>query len=1432
MKRVKRSLMSVLLIASMVFSSIAYGAIARADAGDVGGSADGQVLYEEDFDGETITTLQQAGWQFNGSDAGNITYEMNSDALRARTGDAYYDNGDAYNWTYYTYESQMTIATKYPDGIPGNLSKTTYVGLRFGVDKTTKMGLEYAIHYNPDNSSYSYRVWDRNAGTAAIEETLLENADLALDKEMTLKVKVEGTTFTIYLDGVELASATMAEPITGTIGTLGNTSTVFADFDNMRVTKNPDVLYDENFNNATLESLRQAGWVLPYDTANSREFFSVEDGVLCNIGGNAHYGNAEAYTWTDYTYESQMTFETKQAFDGENVNEYLGIQFGVDSNGNGLEYAIHYQYDAATDTSSYSYRVWDRNAGSAVIADTEQTALTDKGLAENQPMTLKVKVEGSIFTIYLNGEELASHTMEAPITGTIGTRRSGNQVNQYFDNILVTKNPQDTPEDDPGDGEEAGEDINVNALYAENFDETAIETLQAAGWVFPTRNDGRPYYEINETALRGIAGNAYYNNEEAYQWTDYTYESKMTIATKYPDGIPDNLNKATYVGLRFGVDETTKEGLEYAIRYDHDSGNFYYRVLERSTVKPVIAETLLENTDLALDLDKEMTLKVKVEGKTFTIYLNGEELASAAMAEPITGTIGTLGNTTTVYFDFDDMLVTKNPWNVVDESEEGDGEDDDEVDENALYAENFNNATISSLQADGWIFHLRDNGTPYYEMNGTALRGITGNAYYNNAAAYQWTDYTYESKMTIATKYDDGRAEEGWLGLRFGVDSSGNGLEYAIHYVYNPETGYSYSYRVYDRNTRNFVVPEAPLTNANLAKDQEMTLKVKVEGRIFTIYLNDEELGGGIMPEPITGTIGTLMNSTTVYLDFDDMLVTQNPATGEEEEGNITFLVDENFDEYNNGDTPVRFSNGWRTTNNDAVVRDGKLLLNTSANLYARENFTNGYVSADILLEDVSDVFAQAEEDTTVYPVSLTARNTLNSDMHEFRTRIALTKGADGEYTAQMQVVVYSRTDYEGPQVYSYPITDFAFGKTYNLKIICVGNYFAVAMDDILLFERACATTHGLYERQGIFGILTAENTANVLLDNVQIVKYAPRQITVHEDCAEEVSVYSYPDLIAGSKESYQRTAYYVGEHVKIWVSPKEGYVLDTNSLKYITASGETRIVDHASNVLYGFFMPAADVVVYAAFVPGSGPVNDIFFTENFDGDNSMLDNGWNANGNIINGRLLLGGSLSSVYLTDLLGADSWSDYTVQAEVSLSDADLNYNIGVAAVCVRTSGTGNGYEFGIQMGTSARTGIFRLYDRTTRTVLAQGNGGLTVERDKTYQLKVVVQGNRIICFVDGVCIFDVVDSANSNPVGTIGLRTNAGNGYYDNIVVRKIDPEELNASSTGAGTATVPKTGDTTEPGWLWLLAGLSFTGALCLGYLGRRRYVCYVKRKI
>ena len=1367
MRKAKRSLLSILLIISMIAGSFAYGAVtAEAEAGSI--------LYEENFDEATISSLQSDGWVFPIAGAGpDLFYQKAGDALRGRSGNAYYGSEEAFQWTDYTYESKMTITTKKE----GN-EVDGYFGIRFGIDSSGE-GMEYGIHYKSADNSYTYRVYDRSTKTWILYEKSLTGKGLAMDKEMTLKVKVDGKSFTLYLNGEELETATMSEPIVGTIGTVMSCGMVYLDFDDMVVTKNPEVpgeedgvFFREDFSDTG--SMMDRGWNA--DRIIKEEKLTLEQNqvYLTRLSGAAQ--------WTDYTTVAEVSLGAPATILQTNV---AAVSVRASNGNSGYEFGI--QIGNKDETGIF--RLYDRRTGT-MLAQSNGTYTAER----NKTYQLKVVVTGNRIICYADDQRIFDLVDEANSNpaGFIGLRSTGNG---YYDNIVVREVSQD--------------DID-GVFFREDFSDTG--SMMDRGWnADRIIKEEKLTLEQNQVYLTRLSG--------AAQWTDYTTVAEVSL------GAPATILQTNVAAVSVRA-SNGNSGYEFGIQIGNKDETGIFRLYDRRT-GTMLAQS---NGTYTAERNKTYQLKVVVTGNRIICYADDQrifDLVDEANSNPA-GFIG-LRSTGNGYYD--NIVVREINPEEIKSLEPTDPDDPPEPeDPNTLYKEDFDAATIPSLQEDGWIFHLRDNGTPYYEMKGDTLRGITGNAYYNNEEAYQWANYIYESKMTIATKYDDGRTEEGWLGLRFGVDRNGEGLEYAIHYVYKPETGYSFSYRVYDRNARTHVVPEAPLTNMNLAKDQEMTLKVKLDGKSFTIYLNDVELGGGIMPEPVTGTIGTFMNSTTVYLDFDDMLVTQNQATGEEEEeGDIAFLVNEDFDEYSNEDKPVNFSNGWRTTNNDAVVRDGKLLLNTSANLYGREDFVNGYVSADILLEDVSDAFAQAEEATTVYPVSLTAKNTF--DMHEFRARIALMKKEDGEYSAQMQVVVYSRTDYEGPQVYSYPITDFAFGKTYNLKIICVGNYFAVAMDDILLFERACATTHGLYERQGIFGISTVENTANVLLDNVQIVKYTPKQVKVHESCAEEVSVYSYPDLIAGTKESYQRTAFYVGEHVKIQIFPQEGYVLDKGSLKYMTASGVSQaIVDYASDTLYGFFMPDSDVVVSAAFVPGRETENDIFFTEDFDGENSMLDNGWNANGNIINGRLFLDSNM--VYLTGLSDAARWSDYAAIADVCLSESNKSVQISAAAVCVRMSGNSSGYEFGIQIGTNAQTGNFRLYDRTTGTMLAQGTGGLTVERDKTYQLKVVVQGNRIICFADGVCVFDVIDSANSNPIGTIGLRTNAGNGYYDNIVVRKIDPEELKASSAEAGTATVPKTGDTTEPGWLWLLAGLSFTGALCLGCLGRRRYGCYVKRRM
>ena len=533
--------------------------------------------------------------------------------------------------------------------------------------------------------------------------------------------------------------------------------------------------------------------------------------------------------------------------------------------------------------------------------------------------------------------------------------------------------------------------------------------------------------------------------------------------------------------------------------------------------------------------------------------------------------------------------------------------------------------------------------------------------------------------------------------------------------------------------------------------------------------------------------------------------------------GDEIVMIDENFDSYQNGDKPISTENGWKITNADAVVTDGRLFLNKTADLYAKESFVDGCVSADITIEEVSDTLKQAEVGKAVYPVELTARKTLQEDMHEFRARFEVKKVAEDEYSTRMQVIVYSKTDYgTTPQIYSFNMADFTFGKTYNLKITCVGNYFAVEMDGAVMYEGACSTEHGLYNHKGTFGAVTRNETAAVTLDNIKIVKYIPRQLTIAEECSEEIFAESFKTLKQNGKETYRRTAYRVGEHVKINVVPKQGYSLDKDSLQYTTQVGTTPIVECASEVLYGFFMPKYDVVVSAQFVQGGGSAKDIYFTEDFDGENSLIDNGWDYGGNIWKGALALDvDEVGHAYLTGFYSANAWSDYVVEADVRLTDENVDHNMGVASISARTSGGSTGYEFGIQAALGSQKGTFRLYNRTTRTMMAQAASNLA-ERDTTYHLKMVLQGNRILCFVDGQLMFDVTDAAGSNTAGSIGLRSLGASGDYDNIVVRAVragDLEGITSSSTivggnastGGSNTLSPGTGDTAQILRFWLL---------------------------
>ena len=235
-----------------------------------------------------------------------------------------------------------------------------------------------------------------------------------------------------------------------------------------------------------------------------------------------------------------------------------------------------------------------------------------------------------------------------------------------------------------------------------------------------------------------------------------------------------------------------------------------------------------------------------------------------------------------------------------------------------------------------------------------------------------------------------------------------------------------------------------------------------------------------------------------------------------------------------------------------------------------------------------------------------------------------------------------------------------------------------------------------------------------------------------------------------------------------------------------------------------------------------------IWFTDTFEDESTMTERGWNMDGTIKNGKLVLTHKNPTAFLTQISGSSGWTDYTAKADITVVESDeiSSVNNSVSALIVRSTSGSTGYEFGVSIMASDDKGGFRLYNRTTQETLASTKD-VVAERGKTYQLTTVVEGNRILCFVDGKLVFDVTDTKNSNPSGYVGLRTVGYSGAYDNIIVRKVTDvdrkEIISDSNSDSPSATSPTTGDVAMPIYIPIIVMIASL-AVVVFYIRRRFY--------
>ncbi len=136
------------------------------------------------------------------------------------------------------------------------------------------------------------------------------------------------------------------------------------------------------------------------------------------------------------------------------------------------------------------------------------------------------------------------------------------------------------------------------------------------------------------------------------------------------------------------------------------------------------------------------------------------------------------------------------------------------------------------------------------------------------------------------------------------------------------------------------------------------------------------------------------------------------------------------------------------------------------------------------------------------------------------------------------------------------------------------------------------------------------------------------------------------------------------------------------------------------------------------------------------------------------------------------------NDYTMEADVKI-DAGSTKSVGIYA---HYNASNAFHLFFIKAGTAGtgsiglkRLGALTTVDLAPASITSEGNA-ITVQAGKWYHMKMVVQQKAIQCYLDGVLVFNAVDSGASNAEiqGGCGLRADKTGACFDNISVTSTD----------------------------------------------------------
>ena len=142
-------------------------------------------------------------------------------------------------------------------------------------------------------------------------------------------------------------------------------------------------------------------------------------------------------------------------------------------------------------------------------------------------------------------------------------------------------------------------------------------------------------------------------------------------------------------------------------------------------------------------------------------------------------------------------------------------------------------------------------------------------------------------------------------------------------------------------------------------------------------------------------------------------------------------------------------------------------------------------------------------------------------------------------------------------------------------------------------------------------------------------------------------------------------------------------------------------------------------------------------------------------------------------------GATEWSNYTIEADITVTDQVVSGTTAWAGLFVGSDGVALGYEFSIV----AQNGKYfcTMWDRTAEGHGAgMGSASYGFKLNEAYTLKVALKDNTINCYIDDELMISTTVDGKSLIQGTVGIRQFGNVCKYDNIYVYPTIEDDSNA----------------------------------------------------